>query len=82
VTVRLGLLTQTLPATARMMAREVRFVTDSPLEGAGFEPSVPLYRSGRAVTPVFVFVRDHHWPCDYGFPADIVACGISVRLGT
>jgi hypothetical protein len=24
-----------------MMAREVKFVTDSPLEGAGFEPSVP-----------------------------------------
>jgi hypothetical protein len=25
-----------------MVAREVKFVTDSPLEQAGFEPSVPL----------------------------------------
>jgi hypothetical protein len=25
------------------MIEEVRFATDSPLEGAGFEPSVPLY---------------------------------------
>jgi hypothetical protein len=32
---------QILPATARMMAREVKFVTDSPLEGAGFELRVP-----------------------------------------
>jgi hypothetical protein len=33
---------QILPATARMMAPEVKFVTDSPLEGTGFEPSVPV----------------------------------------
>ena len=32
---------QILPATARMVAREVKFVTDSPLEGEGFEPPVP-----------------------------------------
>jgi hypothetical protein len=37
---------QILPAAARMMAREVKFVTDSPLEEAGFEPSVP--RQGAA----------------------------------
>jgi hypothetical protein len=36
---------QILPATARMMAREVKFVTDSPLEGSGFEPSVPCHGS-------------------------------------
>jgi arylformamidase len=40
-----------------------------------------IYRTKRDAAPVFVFVRDHHWPCDYGFPADIMACGISVRLG-
>ena len=33
---------QILPATARMMAREVKFVTDSPLEGDGFELPVPV----------------------------------------
>src|SRR5712671_44554 len=32
---------QTLPATARMMTREVKFVTSSPLEGDGFELPVP-----------------------------------------
>lgn len=31
----------TLPATGRMMAPEVKFVTDSPLEGGGFELPVP-----------------------------------------
>jgi hypothetical protein len=40
-----------------------------------------IYRSRRAVAPVFVFVRDYHWPCDYGFPVDVMARGISVRLG-
>jgi hypothetical protein len=40
-----------------------------------------IYRTERDAAPVFVFVRDHHWPCDYGFPADVMACGISVRLG-
>jgi hypothetical protein len=32
---------QILPARARMMAREVKFVTDSPLEEGRFELSVP-----------------------------------------
>ena len=40
-----------------------------------------IYRARRDAAPVFVFVRGHHWPCDYGFPADVMACGISVRLG-
>src|ERR1700732_560805 len=30
-----------------LLIEEVRFALDSPLEGAGFEPSVPLAASGR-----------------------------------
>ena len=41
---------QILPATARMMTREVKFVTDSPLEGDGFELSVPRQRRHPSAT--------------------------------
>ena len=32
------------------LIKEVRFAPDSPLEGTGFEPSVPLEKSGRSET--------------------------------
>ena len=48
---------QILPATARMMAREVKFVTDSPLEGSGFELLVPVRgeRPAHSTAPVSIW---------------------------
>jgi hypothetical protein len=48
---------QILPATARMVAREVKFVTDSPLEGSGFELLVPVRgeRPAHPTAPVSIW---------------------------
>ena len=49
-------------ATARMMAREVRFVTDSPLEQRGFELVVPP-RPARVPRPQNAPMRSARPPC-------------------
>jgi hypothetical protein len=36
----------------------------------------PWHRSSSSSSSVTT-----NWPCDHGFPTDIMACGISVRLG-
>jgi hypothetical protein len=55
---RTGISPKRFPIRSRALREEVRFAIDSPLEGAGFEPSVPRESNGeKAKEPVSLVER-------------------------